>query len=80
MINTNSATIPVFPIYRHTVIGVQSDTLCGKFNVVHANEDGDVTFTFLDDTTLDVTVTGGDDLGITQDVKSLSSSAEVMLS
>jgi len=78
--STNGSDIMAFPINKDTVIGIQTDLMCGKYNTIHAGDDGVITFTFMDDTTLAVTVLNGMDFGITEDVKSLTSTTEVWVS
>ncbi len=74
-----SDSVQAFPIGLNTFQGIATDEHCRSRSVLHSIVDGDVTFTFTDDTTLIINTISGQDFGITRDVKSITSTASVLI-
>jgi hypothetical protein len=79
MVKRASQLIQAFPVTSRTVKGIVNDYTAGG-SVIHAAEDGDITFTFKDGSSLVLTVTAGMDFAIGDDVASITSTAEVWIS
>jgi hypothetical protein len=71
--------VQAFPISSNLFTGIASDETCANRSVLHAVEDGDITFTFRDSTTKVLSVIAGMDLGLTRDVISVTSTANIWL-
>jgi hypothetical protein len=71
--------VQAFPISSNLFVGTATDETCANRSVLHATEDGDITFTFKDSTTKVLPVIAGMDLGLTRDVVSITSTADIWL-
>ena len=76
---TNEA-IQAFPVERETQVGTLTDFDVTNYEVVHANADGTITFDFGDSNVKTINVKEGMDLAIGTGCKTVSSTAEVMIS
>ena len=81
MVKTSGETIQAFPITPATYIGVASNFNTPGFSVIHAAEDGTITFEFgTNGGTKIVNVVAGQDLAIHPDCISLTATATVWIS
>ena len=78
-IDNSYETIQVFPIHKLTVQGVQTDLDITNYKIVHADEDGTLTFTY-DTTDVVITVLQGEDVGIVAGFDTLTSTGIVKVS
>jgi len=72
--------VQAFPISLNTAIGTFTDESCTNRSVLHCNVDATVVYTFTDNSTLQELLLAGDDRGLTRDVKSVTTTAECMIS
>ena len=79
MVKYGSSVIQAFPVHRDTFIGVASN-YTGSRRIVHAAEDGSVTFNFVDGTVKEFTAKAGQDFAVPADVESITSTAAVWIS
>ena len=75
-------SIQAFPIHKETFKGTATDLDCGNYSVVHALADVRITFKFNDTSKMDLDIDMVEhmDFGITEDVKSITSTASVLVS
>jgi len=78
--DNSNRVIQAFPIHIETVIGTHTDLDVSKLNVVHCNADGDITYTFNGGTTLTESLIAGDDRGLGDSVKSITTTTEFVVS
>jgi len=74
-----SQAVQAFPISFLTKRGTLSNEDCRNRSVLHIVDDCTVIFTLQDDSTLSLDVLAGQDFGLTRDVKSLTSTSEVVI-
>ena len=79
MVKDNSQPIQAFPIQANTFVGTASNLDATNRSLVHANVDGQITFNFAN-TNIQITVKAGSDFAIGNGCKTLTSTAEVMVS
>jgi hypothetical protein len=79
MIKVANEAIQAFPITERTYVGVATGYANGGC-VLHAAEDGDITFDFGTRGIVVVTVTAGQDLALDPDIQSITSTATVWIS
>ena len=79
----NGEVIQAFPIHKYTKVGTLTDEPCSYYSAVHANEDIDITFKFYDTNITDFLLSGvlaGMDFGISDDVKSVTTTGSAIIS
>jgi len=79
-IKVNGEVLQVHPIHKGTFQGIAIDLSCSEKQTDHCQADGDVTFSFSDGTNLIIAMVMGQDLGITEDVASITSTGSVLVS
>jgi len=71
--------VQAFPISLNTAKGTFTDEPCTNRSVIHCIEDGDIIYTFTDNSTLQEALIAGSDRGITRDVKSITTTTEFLI-
>jgi hypothetical protein len=79
MIKAGSELVQAFPTSERTYVGVASGFSDGGM-VLHAAEDGDITFEFGTSGTVVVSVVAGQDLALDVDIESITSTGVVWIS
>jgi hypothetical protein len=79
MIKVGSEAIQAFPVTERTYSGVANGYTAGG-TVLHAAEDGDVTFDFGTRGTVVLSVVAGQDLALDPDIVSITSTGVVWIS
>ena len=71
----------VFPIHKTTFQGIATDELLSDkpYKIIHADDDSDLTITWADNTTLDITLIATEDISVTQATK-ITSTASIKIS
>jgi len=80
MVNVNGGVVQAIPIHRGTLKGTFTDQLIGNQSVLHCVEDCTITYTFVDDTTFQESLIVGDDRALSDDIKSITTTAECLVS
>lgn len=75
--NNNGDTIQAMPISYTTEEGAFTNKLVGNIDTLRALDDGAITFTMRDSSTIVINALTGEDFGITEDVISFTSDASV---
>ena len=80
MVNVNGGVVQAIPIHKGTLKGTFTDQLIGNQSVLHCVANSDITYTFTDDSTYQEALLAGDDRALSDDVKSITTTAECMIS
>jgi len=80
MVNVNGGIVQAFPIHKGTVKGIFTDKLIGNQAVLHCDANSDITYTFTDDTTYSESLLMGEDRALSDDIKSITTTAECTIS
>jgi len=76
----SNRAIQAFPIHNETVKGLHTDLDVKKLNILHCTGDGDVTYTFNDDSTFVESLVTGEDRALGDSVKSITTTASCVVS
>jgi len=76
--DNNKKEIQAFPIHAQTFVGVATNEEA-RNKIVHANEDGDITFIFGGDDVV-VTTVAGQDFAVSVECMGVTSTAEIIIS
>ena len=77
-IDNNNRDIQALPIHQETFIGVPTNQECSN-KVVHATEDGDITFIFNGDDKV-VSAVAGDDFAASKECTGITATITVIIS
>ena len=76
----NGESVQAFPINKLTKQEVFTDEPVGRYDVLHIDADGSVTFTFQDESTYTRQVVAGQDYGLTSDINRITTTNTVTIS
>ena len=79
MVNVNGGVVQAFPIHKGTVSNIFTDKLIGNCSALHCITDCNITYTFIDDTTFAEALLSGEDRALSDDIKSITTTAECMI-
>ena len=79
MVKAGNEIIQAFPVHEGTFVGT-ANGYTGSAKILHAAEDGDITFEFADGTSVALSVTAGQDLAVDRDIQSITSTGTVWIS
>jgi hypothetical protein len=79
MVKVANETIQAFPVTQRTYVGAANGYTKGGV-ILHAAEDGDITFDFGNQGTVVLSVTAGQDIALASNIKSITSTGVVWIS
>jgi len=81
MVTLKNEAIQAFPVHAGTYNGTATSFMMeGKYNIIHAAEDGDITFEFPGSNTIVLSVTAGQDLAVAPGCITITSTGTVWIS
>ena len=80
MVKENSQIIQAFPIKANTYVGIPSNLDVTGYSIVHVNDDATLTFDFGTEGQVTISASAGIDFAIDDTCKTLTSTAECIVS